>query len=315
MAVNLVRFMQAGQPRWGLVLVDGIAPLAADYATTADLLAQPAAALRAQASGAPRLAPDQIELACPLTQPCQIVCQGANYRQHMLESGLDPDAKDYNLFFTKSDATLAPARGELRAPAHVSLLDYELELGLVLGRAISAPLTVTAADLPRYVAALVMANDVTARDVQLPQLQWFKGKSYRGFCPLGPYLCLLEPQDYALIERLELGLTVNGAVRQQDSSANLVFKPAETLSELSTFCNLAAGDVLLTGTPSGCALRAPSPLLQKIAALLPEQRKWRMFVAGQRKRAAYLKPGDVIRSTIRSADGSIDLGEQMLAVR
>ena len=87
-------------------------------------------------------------------------------------------------------------------------------------------------------------------------MQFFKGKSYRGFCPIGPWLTVPEPDEFACLDDLELHLTVNDAVRQRDSTKNLVFKPAETISELSTFANVAPGDVLLTGTPSGCALRA-----------------------------------------------------------
>ena len=78
---------------------------------------------------------------------------------------------------------------------------------------------------------------------------------------------------------MELTLKVNGEIRQQDSTKNLVFAAAETLSELSTVQNLYAGDLISTGTPSGCALRIPSPVKQKIAAMLPEQKKWSLFLA------------------------------------
>jgi hypothetical protein len=76
-----------------------------------------------------------------------------------------------------------------------------------------------------------MANDLSARDVQLPQTQFFKGKSYRGFCPIGPWLTVLERNEFGKIDDLELQLDVNGTMRQRDSTANLVFKPAETISE------------------------------------------------------------------------------------
>jgi 2-keto-4-pentenoate hydratase/2-oxohepta-3-ene-1,7-dioic acid hydratase in catechol pathway len=314
MPLHVIRYDDAGAARWGLLLDGGVALLSIDAATTAELLAAGPSALRA-ATLRERHPLDALRLLSPVTAPCRIVCQGANYRGHMIDAGLDPDAKDYNMFFTKSDASLAPPVGELRAPAHVKLLDYELELGLVIGTALDRSVTLDADGLARHVAALVMVNDVTARDVQLPQLQWFKGKSYRGFCPTGPVLCVLEPGDHALIDALDLTLTVNGEVRQQDSTANLVFKPAETLSELSTCCDLSPGDLLLTGTPAGCGLKAPSALLQKIAGLLPEKMKWRAFVRTQSRRRQYLRSGDVMRSTIASADGRIDLGAQALTVR
>src|SRR5262249_36641119 len=132
--------------------------------------------------------------------------------------------------------------------------------------------------------------------------------------PVGPYLCVLEPGDEALLGGLQLTLEVDGQVRQQDSTANLVYEPAESLSELSTFTNLSVGDLLLTGTPAGCALRAPGQMVQKMAGLLGEKKKWELFVKGQARRTAYLEPGQRIRSKIKSPDGRIDLGEQRLEV-
>jgi 2-keto-4-pentenoate hydratase/2-oxohepta-3-ene-1,7-dioic acid hydratase in catechol pathway len=109
---------------------------------------------------------------------------------------------------------------------------------------------------------------------------------------------------------LELNLTVNGETRQKDSIANLVYGPAETLTELSGVQDLHAGDLLATGTPAGCALSVPSPARQRIAALLPERIKWKMFMNIQARRTQYLKAGDVVESRISTSDGAIDLGEQ-----
>src|SRR5271157_555633 len=152
------------------------------------------------------------------------------------------------------------------------------------------------------------------RSLQLPQMQFFKGKSYRGFCPIGPWLTVPDADEFARLDNLELLLTVNGAVRQRDSTRNLVFKPAETISELSTFANIAPGDVLLTGTPSGCALRLPPAPVRRIVQLLPERRFWKLFLNAQRRRTEYLRPGDLVAARIFSADGTLDLGEQTTAV-
>ena len=103
-------------------------------------------------------------------------------------------------------------------PSHVRLLDYEIELGLVMGAAVTAGRPVTPEDLPGLIFGLVIANDISARDVQLPQMQFFKGKSYRGFCPVGPYLTIPDRAEFALIDDLLLTLSVNGEVRQQDST-------------------------------------------------------------------------------------------------
>ena len=196
----------------------------------------------------------------------------------------------------------------------MKLLDYEIELALVFRRAIRSPITVTPETLKDYVYAATIANDISARDVQLPETQFFKGKSYRGFCPIGPRLTVFEPNEFALLDRLDLRLSVNGVLRQGDTTANLVFKPAETISELSTFADIAPGDVLLTGTPSGCALRVPPPPVRRLLGLLPERRFWALFLSSQRRRPEYLKPGDIMKATIRCADGGIDLGEQVTRV-
>ncbi|MBV8464694.1 MAG: fumarylacetoacetate hydrolase family protein, partial [Burkholderiales bacterium] len=125
-----------------------------------------------------------------------------------------------------------------------------------------------------------------------------------------PYLCLLGPQDVPLLRELELKLTVNGATRQHDTTANLVHGPAETLTELSGVHDLFAGDLIATGTPAGCALSVPSPAKQRIAALVPEALKWKFFLKVQASRPQYLKSGDVVEARIATKDGRIDLGTQ-----
>jgi 2,4-diketo-3-deoxy-L-fuconate hydrolase len=195
-------------------------------------------------------------------------------------------------------------------PNEVQFLDYEIELGLVLKRDITCHETVTEANLHDYIAGAVIVNDYSARDIQIPQMQFYKGKSYRTFGPVGPYLCLLENQDIPKLKELVLTLTVNGAVRQNDSTAALVYGPAETLTELSGVHDLRAGDLLATGTPSGCALSIPSPEKMRAAAKLPDAEKWRLFLKMQEERPQYLRVGDVVEAHIVSDDGSINLGVQ-----
>jgi 2-keto-4-pentenoate hydratase/2-oxohepta-3-ene-1,7-dioic acid hydratase in catechol pathway len=315
MATNIVRYRHQGLTAWGVALSSGIAPLTGTYDTTADLIARGETDWREAKIRPASLGFAAVDLLSPVTAPARLLCQGANYRQHMIESGVNPDEKAFNMFFEKSDCTLNDPQGKVVRPAHVRLLDYEIELALVFRRPITGPVAVTTDTLADYVFGLVIANDVSARDVQLPQMQFFKGKSYRGFCPVGPYLAVLERDEFRYLDHLTLSLAVNGEIRQQDDTANLVYKPAETISELSTFSDIAPGDILLTGTPSGCALRVPPPFLRKLMQLLlPEKKVWQAFGRIQAKRPQYLKPGDVVTATIASADRVVDLGEQRVTI-
>ncbi|GAA1680134.1 fumarylacetoacetate hydrolase [Mycolicibacterium murale] len=269
---------------------------------------------RSAAAQPAELALDEVRPLSPVTTPCRVMCQGANYRQHAIESGMDPDAREFNLFFDKTDAAVTGPCDPVVRPAHVTLLDYEIELALVLRGTVTAPTTITPENLHDYVFGVTIANDLSARDVQLPQGQFLKGKSYRGFCPLGPVLAVLEPEDFTLLDDLELRLEVNGSLRQTDNTANMLYKPAETLTELSEFCNSDPGDVLLTGTPHGIVAGSPPALVRRLAtALLPEDKMWAAFVKiNQRK--PYLQPGDVVTASIRNAAGTLDLGTQQTTI-
>jgi 2-keto-4-pentenoate hydratase/2-oxohepta-3-ene-1,7-dioic acid hydratase in catechol pathway len=308
MTITVVRYAHRGDPAWGILRNARLIPIPGDYPTTGALIAGTTAAGLSLLEG-DGLPLEHVELLAPVTGNQQFVCQGANYRQHMIESGMNPDAKTFNMIFTKARSSIAPAHADVVRPASVKFLDYEVELGLILRKAISSPTVVTHANLHEYVAGVVVVNDYSARDVQVPQMQFYKGKSFRTFGPVGPYLVLLEQDDFARLDDLELRLTVNGEVRQQDTAANMVFKPAETLTELSGVQNFQAGDLLSTGTPAGCALAVPKPVVVRLLGLLPDAKKWSLFSKLQAKRP-YLQPGDVVEASIRTADGALDLGVQ-----
>lgn len=308
--LHLIRYQEEQKNYWGLVEGQAVRPLELPCTTTAALLAVPRTELLKAASTATPKALADLQLLSPITKPQQVLCQGTNYRQHMLESGVDPDAQNFNLFFTKSSTSVCGPSGSILRPPHVRLLDYEIELTLVLGKHTCGTQNITAQNLHEYVAGICIGNDISARDIQIPQMQFHKGKSYRTFCPLGPVLCLLEQKDMHYLDELQLELRVNGAIRQQDSTRNMVFKPAATLAEYSQICDFNPGDVLLTGTPAGCALSIPSPLLVRIASLLPEQKKWQLFIKKQLSVSKYLNLGDKVESRIFSTDGKLDLGVQ-----
>ena len=243
-----------------------------------------------------------------MTTPARIVCQGANYGSHREESGLAGSRPPYNLIFTKADSSLTGPYDDIVCPPHVQLLDYEIELGLVIRKAITGPVDVTDRNLHEYVAGYVIANDVSARDVQLLEMQWYKGKSYRTFCPVGPFLYLPDPDEMSVVHELELKLWVNGELRQSANTSQLLYKPEETLTELSGLMNFDPGDLVLTGTTGGVALKLTGEIIRDLynPAALHEE-KLRAFTKSQEGNG-YLQGGDIVHCEIKSKDGSIDLG-------
>ena len=256
---------------------------------------------------------DQLSLRSPVTTPCRVVAQAVNYRDHARESGFGegPPA----VFFRKSSASVSGPSDDVVRPRHVRLLDYELEVGLVMRRRLPVGTTLAEADLPSYVAGLVMCNDVTARDVQLEKGQFYESKSYPTFTPTGPRLVLLEPEDFARLAGLRLRLWVNGELRQDGTIADMITRPAAALTMLARFQPMDPGDLLLTGTPGGTALQAPPAVIEKMGDLLPTPLRWRVFFSRQERNPAYLKAGDQITASITTEDGTLDLGTQRIAVR
>jgi 2-keto-4-pentenoate hydratase/2-oxohepta-3-ene-1,7-dioic acid hydratase in catechol pathway len=288
-----------------------------DATTTGALLADRGAVDKAAlelASSAEAGRPvEGLALLSPVTTPCRVVAQMVNYRSHAVDSGFDPDTVP-TTFFRKASGSVVGPNDTVVRPAHVRLLDYEVELGLVIGTPIPVGTEITESDLHRYVAGLVVTNDISARDIQLPKGQFYESKSYPTFTPVGPRLVLLDRQDVALIDRLRLRLWVNGEIRQDQPISDIIVRPARALSLLARFQTLQPGDVLLTGTPGGTALKAPPKPVERLSALLPPAVKWRIFLQGQAKNARYLQNGDVITVNIATDDGALDLGTQRTPV-
>ncbi|OUL93036.1 fumarylacetoacetate hydrolase family protein, partial [Paraburkholderia hospita] len=262
MALHILHYLHHGRAQWGVVANGAITPIPGEFRSTAEFIETNPVERLVVLSG-PTIPESEVQWLSPVTINQQFICQGANYRQHMIESGMDPDVKKFNMIFTKATSCIVPADSTVVKPKEVRFLDYEIELGLVLKRDITSREMVTDENLHDYIAGAVIVNDYSARDIQIPQMQFYKGKSYRTFGPVGPYLCLLEKEDIPKLKELVLTLTVNGTVRQNDSTAGLVYGPAETLTELSGVQDLRVGDLLATGTPSGCALSVPSPERQR----------------------------------------------------
>ena len=302
---------------WWAVTPAGLVRLDLPAVTTAGLLADRTAltaaieAAQATAAAAPQDAvpAESLDLLSPVTAPARVVAQAVNYRSHATDSGFGPDTVP-PAFFRKASHSITGPAGDITRPGGVGFLDYEVELGLVIGTDLPVGTTVTEDGLARYVAALVVADDVSARQIQLVKTQFYESKSYPTFTPVGPWLTLVDAAGLARLGSLRLTLSVNGQVRQDSTTADMIVRPAQALTLLSRFQPMAPGGLLLTGTPGGTALKAPAKLAGMIAGLLPPATRWRLFFPRQAANPRYLSDGDVITATIASPGGQLDLGTQ-----
>ncbi|MYW17403.1 fumarylacetoacetase [Streptomyces sp. SID2955] len=308
MSTNVLRTADG----WWAVRGDRAVRVDTKAATTAELLADRAAVGEAAVSSAQGTPVADLVALSPVTTPCRVVAQMVNYRSHARDSGFTGDIPP--TFFRKSSASVTGPHTNILRPAHVRFLDYEVELGLVLGAPLPIGTVVADDDLPSYVAGLVLANDVSARDVQLTKTQFYESKSYPTFTTTGPHLSLLDPEDFTHLLGLRLRLSVNGELRQDRTLADMIVRPAQALTLLARFQTLDSGDLLLTGTPGGTALKAPPKAVEKIGALLPPAVKWKAFFRSQARNPRYLRRGDIVTATIATPDGRIDLGEQRTPV-
>nr|WP_205708800.1 fumarylacetoacetate hydrolase family protein [Kineococcus siccus] len=190
----------------------------------------------------------------PVARPGKVVCIGLNYALHARESGAEIPAEP--VVFLKTTDTVVGPHDEVLIPRGSTKTDYEVELAVVIGR--RARYLADAQEAMACVAGYAVSNDVSEREFQLERGgQWDKGKSCETFNPLGPWLVTADevpdPQD------LQLWLNVDGQVRQESRTSDMVFGVAEIVRYLSRFMVLEPGDVINTGTPAGVALGFPDP--------------------------------------------------------
>jgi 2-keto-4-pentenoate hydratase/2-oxohepta-3-ene-1,7-dioic acid hydratase in catechol pathway len=309
MSISVLRTAAA----WWVLTPLGATRVNTPAVTTAQLLADRTAVTAAAASTDTRPV-RSLALVSPVTAPCRVVAQMTNFASHAADAGLQPGTVPLT-FFRKASGSITGPYDDIVKPSHVRLLDYEVEVGLVIGRELSAGTEIMAGHLAGYVAGLVVTNDISARDVQLPKTQFYESKSYPTFTPAGPALVLLDAAELKRFTDLRLRLSVNGEIRQDMSAADMIYPPLETLQALTRFQRLDAGDLLLTGTPAGTALSAPPKPVEIAASLLPAATRWRLFFRSQARNPRYLRDGDVVEATVATDDGAIDLGRQRTIVR
>ena len=199
----------------------------------------------------------EVTLLAPVPQPRAIFGIGLNYAAHAAETGAQlPEAP---MVFLKLPSSSAPPGGPVRCPRVVKRLDYEVELALVMGAA-------------GRIAGYAVADDVSARDLQKRELQWTRAKGFDTSCPWGPWVTTTD--EVANPEALRLTTHVNGDLRQDSTTADLIFGPRALVDFLLETCTLEPGDLILTGTPSGVGQSMDPP--------------------------RFLQPGDVVRLEVES---------------
>ena len=192
----------------------------------------------------------------PIERPQKIICVGLNYRDHAEEQGVP--LPEWPILFAKWPNTLIGPGDPIRLPSISHEVDYEAELGVVIGERVRQASPDTALEAVR---GYLCANDVSGRDVQFADKQWVRGKSFDTFCPVGPEL--VPASDVPDPQTLIIRAILNGQVMQDSTTANMVFGVAEIVAFVSQAITLEPGDLILTGTPAGVGVfRDPKVLLQ-----------------------------------------------------
>ena len=254
--MRLISFEYNGTVGCGILAGHSVRPLTC--ASLSEYIALDPAA-RAAALQPGEIAFGDVRLRAPLHPAKNVFCVGRNYRGHAEEiaraQGRELKLPDVPTFFTKAPTAIAaPEQTLILSPEISSEYDWEAELAVVIGRRCR---DVPAARALEVVFGYTCLNDVTARDLQRAYGQWFKGKSLDQTCPLGPWIVdvaeLGDPQD------LRLSLRVNGAVKQDAHTRDMIFPVREVIAHLSRGMTLEAGDVIATGTPDGVGMARTPP--------------------------------------------------------
>lgn len=203
------------------------------------------------------IAVDGARIGAPIARPSSVICVGMNYAAHAAESGAAPPSVP--IIFHKAPNTVTGPFDAVAIPRGSTKTDWEVELGVVIGR--QASYLQSPEQARDHIAGYVTVNDLSERTFQLEVSggQWSKGKSCAGFCPTGPYLVTPDEVDAS---DLQLRSWVNGEIRQDSSTRDLIFGVEQVIYDLSQFLVLEPGDLICTGTPEGVALSGRFPYLK-----------------------------------------------------
>ncbi len=203
--------------------------------------------LVAQADSSAFLKEANLQFGPCVANPEKIICIGLNYRQHALEAGAA--IPEHPVLFSKFNNTLAAANESIPLPTNATQYDYEVELGVVIGRTARYVSQDNALD---YIFGYCTINDLSVRDLQIRTSQWLLGKTLDKFLPHGPYLVTAD--EVSDPQNLSLRCWLNGDLRQNSNTNDMIFSVAESISYISQYITLKPGDIISTGTPEGVIL-------------------------------------------------------------
>jgi len=190
----------------------------------------------------------------PPVEPSKIVCVGLNYKEHVKESQSADSVPDEPVLFLKPPSSLLGPGGRIELPEMAARVDYEAELGVVIGRECRNVAAIEAED---YIFGFTCVNDVTARDLQKKDVQWTRGKGFDTFCPVGPWLVDKIKYEDILVESY-----LNGELRQSSRTSMLIVSVTELIAFISKVMTLNPGDLISTGTPSGIGPMQPGDRIE-----------------------------------------------------
>jgi len=196
------------------------------------------------------------KLRAPIAHPNKITCIGLNYADHAREGGQEPPAAP--IFFLKSHNTISGPGDAIKLPPNSTQVDYEAEFAVIIGK---RGKHIPESEAHKYIAGYTVLHDVSARDMQFGDKQWYRGKSCDTFAPTGPWI--VTPDEVPDPNNLRISLTLNGETLQDSNTSNLIFKVPFLISYLSQSVTWEVGDLISTGTPPGVGFARKPPVFLK----------------------------------------------------
>ena len=243
--MKLARLIDGAETTWGFVEEPDIWLVpAGSPSLVAALASGPAALSLLRASSSSQRKLSDVRLLAPIENPSKLICVGLNYGEHARESGLAVPKEP--MVFAKFPSSIVGPFDDIVLPTQSTQVDWEAELAIVIGRRAEHVEEDAALD---YVGGYLVANDVSARDIQAGESQWVRAKSFTSFCPLGPWVTTIDEVGDA--SGLQVQLTVNGVMKQDGNTSDLVADVRRIVSFCSRISALEVGDIILTGTPAG----------------------------------------------------------------